>query len=471
MRFTVIVLSAMLAISAAGQSGRVGPGSPAPSSSPTTEKTVKEMFDEANAYNKTKFAEFEKQKLPVSDSLIRQTQRERKQLAARYAAAAGQRTGLDADEVYYLGMLHWIADNLDGARETFTKYLSMAELPAEKAQDARAIVAVVLARQRQYDAAAKALDEYAKNSPVRLSQKAQIEKEIARGLFESGNAIEAAPHAQAAYTAYKSIAAEPINRQKFIDEVTDSGFFVFKVYWKLGDRDRSDAALEDIKKAAVELQAPVQWYLAVDRQITYKIETGRKADALAYLSAAIAEIEKDFAPKDVQSDLQRKLRKREVHYKLLNETAPELMMIDQEFPAGSATLAALRGKVVLLDFWATWCAPCVEAFPTMLEWKQDYASRGFAILGLTRYYGAAQGFPADNATESEAVRRFAAAHGLSYPIAIAKNESNHQAYGASVIPTAVLIDRKGTVRYIETGTSPYRLDELREMIEKLLAEK
>jgi thiol-disulfide isomerase/thioredoxin len=124
-----------------------------------------------------------------------------------------------------------------------------------------------------------------------------------------------------------------------------------------------------------------------------------------------------------------------------------------------------------LDFWATWCAPCIEAFPTMLEWKQDYASQGFAILGVTRFYGTAVGISVDIPTEIDFVKQFAAAHGLTYDIAIAKDETNHRTYGASVIPTAVLIDRKGIVRYIETGTSPYRLDELREMIEKLLAEK
>jgi len=107
----------------------------------------------------------------------------------------------------------------------------------------------------------------------------------------------------------------------------------------------------------------------------------------------------------------------------------------------------------------------------MLEWKQDLASQGFAILGVTRYYGTAGGFAVDQQTENDFVRRFATAHALTYQIAIAKDETNHRIYGAGMIPTAVLIDRKGVVRYIETGTSPYRLDELKEMIVKLLAEK
>src|SRR3954470_648198 len=123
MRLFAVILVANLAVSASAQSGRVGTASPAVAASQTTQRSIKEMFDEANSYNKTKFAEFEQKKVPVSDSLIQQTQRERKQLAARYAATAEKRTDLKSDETYYLGMLHWIADNLDGARDAFTKYL------------------------------------------------------------------------------------------------------------------------------------------------------------------------------------------------------------------------------------------------------------------------------------------------------------------------------------------------------------
>jgi thiol-disulfide isomerase/thioredoxin len=156
---------------------------------------------------------------------------------------------------------------------------------------------------------------------------------------------------------------------------------------------------------------------------------------------------------------------------LLGETAPELSEISGFLSDSPRTLADFRGKVVLLDFWATWCAPCIEAFPVMREWRQDFGPQGFAIFGITRFYGMAQGMPADNASEIEYLKGFARTQGLTYDIAVAKDETNHRLYGASAIPTAVLIDRKGVIRYIETGSSPYRLQELREMIVRLLAEK
>jgi thiol-disulfide isomerase/thioredoxin len=472
MRFFVPIIVLSFAVCAAAQSGRVGPGSPAVTGSPTApEKSVKGMFDEANSYNRMKFTEFEQKKVPVSDSLIQQTQRERKQLAARYAATVGKRTDLSSEETYYLGMLHWIADNLDGARETFSKYLTFSDLPSDRAQDARAILAVVYARQKQLAAAENTMAEYLKNSPVRLSQRGQIEREIARGYFAAGDLAAAAPHAEGAFAAYKAIAGDIATREKGIDAVIDSGFFLFKIYQRTGAQDKADALLEGMRKMAIAFQASTLWYLAVDKQITYEIETGRKPLALAYYTTTLANISKDFAAKTAQSDLDDKLKRRGTHYKLLGEAAPELVAVDEVFPTVKLSLAELRGKVVLLDFWATWCAPCIEAFPTMLEWKQDYAPQGFAIVGVTRFYGNAQGVSVDNLTEVDFVKRFAKAHELTYDIAIAKDETNHRTYGAPVIPTAVLIDRKGVVRFIETGTSPYRLDELREMIETLLAEK
>jgi hypothetical protein len=247
MRIFVPIIILSLVVCAAAQSGRVGPGAPVTSASPAApEKSVKEMFDEANSYNRKKFTEFEQKKVPVSDALIQQTQHERKQLAAKYAATVGKRTDLSSDETYYLGMLHWIADNLDGTREAFAKYLTLADLSAEKSQDARAILAVVYARQKQLSTAEKTLAVYVKNSPVRLSQRGQIEKEIAQGFFAAGDLAAAAPHAEGAYLAYKAIAGDIATREKGIDAIIDSGFFLVKIYQRMSAQDKADAQLQDM---------------------------------------------------------------------------------------------------------------------------------------------------------------------------------------------------------------------------------
>ena len=93
------------------------------------------------------------------------------------------------------------------------------------------------------------------------------------------------------------------------------------------------------------------------------------------------------------------------------------------------------------------------------------------VLGVTRYYGQAEGFSVDNANEIEFLKRFKEKNGLKYDFVVMKDQQFQNTYAATALPTAVLIDRKGIVRYIETGTSPSRLEEMREMVLKLMAEK
>jgi thiol-disulfide isomerase/thioredoxin len=165
------------------------------------------------------------------------------------------------------------------------------------------------------------------------------------------------------------------------------------------------------------------------------------------------------------------IKKREKQYKLLGETAPEFTGIDKWFPGTAKTLASLRGKVVLLDFWATWCGPCFDAFPSLAEWHRDHSTEGLVILGMTRYYGQGEGYSMDNASEIEFLKRFKDKHQLPYDFVVASDPTTQQLYAATGLPTAVLIDRKGVIRYIESGTSPTRVEELREVMLRLLAEK
>ena len=145
--------------------------------------------------------------------------------------------------------------------------------------------------------------------------------------------------------------------------------------------------------------------------------------------------------------------------------------IDQWFPGKPVTLAEMRGRVVLLDFWATWCGPCFDAFPHLTEWHQDLSKDGLVILGVTRYYGRQVGFENDQPGEIEMIKNFRTREKLPYDLVVGKDQSIQFLYGATGLPTAVIIDRRGIIRYIETGTSPTRIEEMREMIFKLLAEK
>ena len=463
-----------LSISVFAQSRRVNPNNPPPTSatiSAMDELTVKQMFDEANVYAKNKFAEFEKQKLPFSDSLLKRTVIEQKQLAAKFAALVATRSNLAGEDVYYLGMLNWLAENTENAAESFQKFLALENPAADKAQTARSIVVVVAARERDFAEAEKLLKNYLTNNPIKMSERAKMESELAENYRAEKDLALAAKHAEEAFRATKAIFKDNTSRARGLSELLTAGIAVFEIYSDDGKQTEADNALEDLRKTAALVEAGDVYYYAVDRQIKYQIETKRKPLALQTLNTALAQTTKDFNVKLLQEDVIRRLKKREKQYKLLGETAPELTDIDKWFGGNAQTLADMRGKVILLDFWATWCGPCLDAFPALTEWHQTYKNDGLEILGVTRYYGQAEGLSVDNAAEFDFLQRFKKSQRLPYDFVVAKGQANQIMYQATSLPTTVLIDRKGIIRYLETGTSRSREDEVREMIVKLLAEK
>src|SRR5690606_27680762 len=129
----LFVFLLMLAAAAAGfaQSGRAGE-SGASTDDPLFRRPVKDLFDEANGYNKAKFAEYEKKGIPYSDNISDQTQIQQRKLAPKFAMAAGNRTGLSGDDLYYLGLLHWIAENYDGTAEAMVRYAAEPDADAKR---------------------------------------------------------------------------------------------------------------------------------------------------------------------------------------------------------------------------------------------------------------------------------------------------------------------------------------------------
>lgn len=473
MRLLIIVTIFILAQNAVAQSRRVNPKAPsntaATTVNPTSELAVKQMFDEANAYKKTKFAEYEQKKVAYSEKLRLQTEREQKQLAAKYAAIGSARTNLSGDDLYHIGLLHWIAENLAGTSESLRKYLAANPSP-EKAQTSRSIIVVIAAKQKNFEEANKILAEYLRAMPTKLSERSRMESEIAKAYLAEKNFAKAAAHAGEAYRAAKTIVQDAASRGG-LDETLDAGMLVFESYKEAGNIKEADNALDEMRKTAASIGSASFYFYAADKLIAHQIDTGRKPLAMETYLTSLINAGKDLPTKPVQNEAIQRLKKREKHYKLLSESAPELATIDQWFPGTPQTIAGLRGKVVLLDFWATWCGPCFDAFPVLTEMHQDYAREGLVILGLTRYYGQADGFNVDNPNEIEFLKRFKRNHGLPYDFVVTKDQATQRAYGATDLPTAVLIDRKGVIRYIESGTNPTRLEEMREMLLKLLAEK
>jgi thiol-disulfide isomerase/thioredoxin len=157
--------------------------------------------------------------------------------------------------------------------------------------------------------------------------------------------------------------------------------------------------------------------------------------------------------------------------RLVGGPAPDLVaaqMIDGQL----RSLSELRGKVVLLDFWAMWCSPCLAAFPHLRGFQSKYGGKGFEIIGVTRFYGRSD--KEDDLSrehELKSLRDYKGRYQLSYPCLVAKMDdvTNEDRYSVISLPTIILIDRLGHVRHVKRGVGEYK--KLERQIEKLVDEK
>jgi cytochrome c biogenesis protein CcmG/thiol:disulfide interchange protein DsbE len=134
----------------------------------------------------------------------------------------------------------------------------------------------------------------------------------------------------------------------------------------------------------------------------------------------------------------------------------------QNVRGGTVKLSDQRGKVVLLDFWATWCGPCRAGIPHLNDLYGAYNKQGFEIIGVSVDQGRAK------LTGADVVKNFTKGTPIVYPLVMADPTTVRAYGGIRSIPTAFLIDRDGKVRAKWVGLQGKEV--MRAEIEKLLAE-
>lgn len=212
------------------------------------------------------------------------------------------------------------------------------------------------------------------------------------------------------------------------------------------------------QKLDSEPHLPIALGAAYEVQAQALAATGKRTEATALLRAALVK----YGNTSIQARLQKNLNL----IALVGRPAPPLQET-QYLGAKPPTLASLKGKPVLLFFWAHWCADCKGEVPIIARLKQEFASSGLAVIGPTQFYGyAAQGNDATPVQEKayiESVRQRYYASLLDMPVPLSKQ--NFNAYGASTTPTLVILNRAGQVAMYHPGAMLY--DDLRAEVEKV----
>ena len=138
-----------------------------------------------------------------------------------------------------------------------------------------------------------------------------------------------------------------------------------------------------------------------------------------------------------------------------NAAAPDFQLTTLDGAAVSRD--ALRGKVVLVNFWATWCPPCRVEMPGFQDVYDRKKAEGFTILGVST-----------DAAGSQHVGRYLLEHGITYPVAMASGGIVRDFGGVRALPTSFLLDRQGRIRHTVTGI--FAELTLEQAVSRLLAE-
>jgi len=435
-RFASTVLALMLALLITSSSAQ-SLAETKSSDSKSEKRPAAELYHEANSYIDKKYAEFNKQKVAYDRGLEAKTKQEQKDLARSFADTLRSRKDLPSSDLYYLGMLRHIEGNGDGALEVMGRFLK-TNPGGEQAQLARAVVVLYATQKDLIPVAEAAVNDYAKGQPQNLTEWFGMESLITNAYKKAKSYEAMSRHAQEMLRIAKTVAAgKDYNTFRRDDLLYKATSLIAEADVLLNKKESAIAALEDLRKTALALPS---------------------GNLLRLTNIRLAGLGQS-------SDL----RKISLSLSDSPDALPEILA-KQWIDQSPVKLSELRGQVVLLDFWAPWCGPCHRTFPKLQQWHESYKDKGLVILGLTNYFGSAEGRKVTQVEELAYLRKFKKQNRLPYGFVVADTNVNDMNYGVFSIPMSFLIDRRGNVRFIAFGATEAENLALGEMLEKVINE-
>jgi peroxiredoxin len=126
---------------------------------------------------------------------------------------------------------------------------------------------------------------------------------------------------------------------------------------------------------------------------------------------------------------------------LVGNPAPDFAVKIVSGAKGTVSLKSLRGKVVLVDFWGTFCEPCKKSFPKLQDLNTKYGASGLRIVGISE----------DEADDKDKIPGFADTYGAKFTLGWDEDKSIARAYKPETMPSTFLIDKRGVVRFAHVG--------------------
>ena len=225
-------------------------------------------------------------------------------------------------------------------------------------------------------------------------------------------------------------------------------------------RETETLASAELKRRPLDAEPhlPIALGAAIEVQGLALGQRGERGEAIAYLQKELAA----YRATSIRTRIQKNLN-------LLGLEGKPAPALQAQVYLGTkpAALTAMRGKPVLLFFWAHWCGDCKQEGPILGEIQKEYSPKGLVVVAPTQHYGyvarGEEAGPAEELKYIDAVRRTYYPSLLNVPAPV--SEENFKNYGASMTPTLVIIDRGGVVRVYHPGVMT--LEELRAVLNRI----